>query len=282
MAEELSVPGADALEKAFELGALKQQPIALNDGSQALLVPDGFGVKQFWPVDREQSKIVKANATLIDIDSFNSYVNKYKTPSTRIFAAPGYAPGASGQAYFKAVLDYHGDSQTVGTNRHTATYQPPYSEEWKLWVRTKHESMQQVDFAEFIEENRKDIRDPSAAFLLELVRRFKFKKTQNFESVVYQHDGSQAITWEDKVKNEEGTIPVPEELTVGLPVYFEGAAYPLTVFMRYRTAESKAYFTLKPDRADYVERAAFIEVAAKVSTETGVEVMLGNATASTS
>lgn len=263
-----------ALMKAYDLGASIAPKIDTADGGQAIIVPDGYSVERLPPLEPPLTHI-KQTATLYEIDSFNDYVNRFKTPATRLFAAPGHITGRG--AIVQAALDFHEKAGSPGRNHNTAAYQPPYSDEWKRWTTRATKSMQQVEWAEFIEENRRDIRHPDAASLLDLVRRFKATKKQDYDSVAYQPDGSQMIHWTDKTQGAEGTIAVPETLTLGIPVFYRGTVYAVDVFMRYKLTEGQLFFTIKLDRADYVEDAAFTEITSRVAENTAVPVYLGKA-----
>lgn len=267
-----AAPNADALAKAFELGAMRSPVYDTPDGGYAVLVPPGYDLETVPPLDRPLTHIHQTT-TLLDMDSFNDYVVHFKTPATRIFAVPGYLN--SGIAQFRAAMDFHETSDKAGYGHHNAIYQPPYSEEWKRW--TKAGVMKQAEFAEFIEENRRDIVTPDAANLLDLVRRFKATKKQDYDSLVYQPDGSTAINWVDKTTSATGVIPVPETLKLGIPVFFQGARYEINVFMRYKLTEGILAFTIKVDRPDYAEQTAFDVIKNEIANATGLRVYLGKA-----
>jgi hypothetical protein len=264
---------AEALTRAYELGAQGRTPITGPDGGVHVALPEGWELEKIPPLE-EPLTHVKQHATLLDLDSFNDYVNLFKDEkTTRIFGAPGHLN--SGIPFIKAVLDYHADAKTSGRNAHVATYQPPYSAEWTRWHSINNRPMKQVDFAEWIEENRRDIRKPDAGTLFDLVRRFKATKKQDYDSVVYQSSGSQEITWKDNTTGANGTIPVPDKLTLGIKVFFQSTVYAIDCFMRYRLSEGALTFTVKLDRADLIEDAAFTELTSTVKEKTGVSVFLG-------
>ncbi len=274
----IATPDDNALMKAFDLGAQGRQIISTPDGDSVVPLPEGWDLHKIAPLDPPLTHI-KHTATLYEIDAFVDYVNRFKTEATRIFAAPGHLN--SGQATIKAALDYHANHSLPGRNAHHALFNPPYSEAWARWASLEKTSngaqryMQQSEWAEMIEENRADIREPAAGPLLDLIRRFKATKAQSYDSLDYQPDGSWSIAWEDKTKGTAGSIPVPETITLGIPVYYTGAPYALDVFMRYRLNDGKLMFHIKRDRADLIENAAFKEITSLIAEKTEVPVYLG-------
>ncbi len=271
------LPGTDAaLMKAYAIGAssIKQSGITLPNGALGFLVPEGFELEQVMPPDPPVSSIVRQNVVLYEIDSFIDYVNRFKVSgATRIFAAPGHLN--SGQATIRAVLDYHESASKPGYNRHQAVFNPPYSDEWARWETLERKPMKQAEWAEMIEENRKDIRDPDGASLLELIRKFKASKVQSYEAVAYQNDGSMAISWQDKTTGVPGVIPVPEQIVLGIPVFYKGSPYRVDVFMRYRLSEGVLLFNIKRDRPDIIEDAAFTEITSNIAAKTDIPIYLG-------
>lgn len=264
---------ADALTKAYELGSQGRAPISGPDGSLHVALPPEWEMKKIEPVDPPLSKVLRQATTLLDLESFNDYVNLFKGKPTRIFGAPGHLN--SGIPFLKATLDYHETAASPGRNAHSATYKPPYSAEWQRWHSINNKPMKQVDWAQWIEENRRDIRDPDGAFLLELVRRFKATKKQDYDSVVYQPNGSTEITWKDNTTGAQGAVPVPEQITLGIPVFFNHTVYAIDCFMRYYLNDGHLTFVIKLDRADLIEDAAFKEITSTVKDKTGIDVFIG-------
>lgn len=267
-----AAPDAGALTRAYELGSQLRAPVDMADGGKAIFTPPEWAMHKIPPLEAPLTH-VKQVVTLFEMDAFVDYVNRFKTPATRIFAAPGHLH--AGHAVVQAVLDYHADAATPGRNAHRAIFSPPYSEEWSRWAQLDQKQMRQADFAEMVEEHRRDIREPDGASLLELVRRFKASKVQSYDSVSYQNDGSMAINWQDKTSGAPGVIPVPEQLVLGIPVFFKGTVYRLDVFMRYRLSEGTLIFHIKRDRPDYIEDAAFTEITSNIAAKTEITVYLG-------
>jgi hypothetical protein len=262
----------DAIETLFAR-AQPHHVVQGEDGTQHVIIPEGFHAHTVPPRDKMLVRIQQAPA-FYDAGGFSSYVNRFKSDATRIFALPGHL-ASDQRARVMAIMDYHAPPSTAAHGLHVATFLPRYSEPWLRW--TKAPAMAQVAFAEFVEENRADIVDPDAAVLLDIVSKFKTSRKQEYDSVVYQSNGDVVVAWSDKTENAgKPGVVVPDKLKLGIPIYFRGTVFEVPVFMRYRLADGKLMFQVKVDRADYVEQAAFDEITGKISAETSIEVYLGS------
>lgn len=270
---------ADVLDKVFEKGAAATPAIDRPDGGKEVLLPDGYRAHTIPPLEKPLTRIRQA-ANFYDTASFNAYVNRYKTANSRLFAVPGQL-ASDKKAAVTAILDYHGQATVDGAGTpehaaHVAKYLPRYSEQWLRWSAISGKPLAQQDFAEFIEENRADIRQPEAAFLLDIVSKFKATKKAEFNSVVHQPNGDITIGWDENTeyKGKPG-VTVPAELELGIPVFFKGTLYSVKALMRYRLSEGKLTFLVKLDNTVAVEQAAFDEITTSIAEATGIEIYLG-------
>jgi uncharacterized protein YfdQ (DUF2303 family) len=270
----MAVPTELAPSAITELLAAAAQRAPVHetpDGGTALIVPVGYKVQQFGPLEPILPRI-RQSVTMHDVTSFVAYVNRFKGPATQIFAEPGFISGD--KPSLTAALDYHAPGQPDHV-AHVASYQPRYSEQWMRWKDASARPMRQSDFAEFVEEVRSDITAPSAASLLDIVRAFKASKKIEFDSVTYQANGDVRLTYDERTEQKGSSGVLPEQMKIGIPVYFRGPPYEVDVFVRYKVANAAVMFSLKIDRADVVEDAAFAEITAIVASETGVTPYLG-------
>ena len=233
---------ADTIAKLREMMAANGEVHKLEDGRQLVVVPSGYEMAQIKPIDPALPENIQQTVKVHDEASFLKYLALFKTPVTQIFAAPGFIAN-NFSPYFGAAIDYHGPD-TPMRNQHSLTYRPRYSEEWNLWMSTSN--MNQEGFAEFIEENRQDVVEPKAAALLDLARNFR-----------------------------QGEIVVPDMITIGIPVYFNGPKYSINLWVRYRVGNNTVSFSLKPDRKDVIEQHAFTEMADRIEETAAVPVYLG-------
>jgi uncharacterized protein YfdQ (DUF2303 family) len=257
---------------AFELGRTTEPHIVQTpNGGFAVIVPEKTTKIDIPPLEQPLTRI-RQHAQMHDLTSFIDYVNRFKVDgTTQIFAEPGFIAGGTG--CIKAVLDYHQPS-TPDRLTHIATYAPRYSTPWQVWTGANG-TMRQADFAEFIEENRADINEPSAAQLLDLVRMFKASRKVEFDSLTHTSDGSTMLSYSDKVDQQGKSGPMPEIMKLGIPVFFRGQPFLVPVFVRFKLGNGAVAFSLKIDRADVIEDEAFKSLLTTIETATGIKPYLG-------
>jgi len=259
----------NSVETAINAVASRAPTHEAPDGSKIVIVPEGYKTVDYPPA---MPRRVIQSVTLHDRDSLVAYVNRFKTPDTRLFAEPGFLAG--GQAKIVAVIDYHG-AEKPDHGGHVATYAPRYSEQWQRWHKACSAPMKQAEFAEFIEEVRADIVEPDAAKLLDIVRTFKASKRVEFDSVVYQPNGDVKLAFDERTEQKGTSGNLPEVMKLGIPVYFRGTPYAVPVLVRYRVGNGAVGFQLKMDRSDIIEDAAFNEMATAAGEATGIDFYLG-------
>lgn len=260
----------NTLETALQVVASRAPAHDLPDGSKMVIVPENYRAEIVEPAMPAR---IKQSVSMHDRDSFVAYVNRFKSSATQVFAEPGFL-ASDGKARIVAVLDYHEPKQ-ADHGQHVATYTPRYSEQWQRWVKACASPFKQAQFAEFIEEVRADIVDPDAARLLDIVRTFKASKRVEFDSVVYQPNGDVKLGYEERTEQKGSSGNLPEQMKLGIPVYFRGAAYAVPVFVRYKVDNGAVVFVLKIDRAEIIEEAAFTELTAAVKEQAAIDVYLG-------
>ena len=161
---------AQGLGKPFNIEQIKA-PLAL--------VPQGLDLQvleQHLPAPTR----TKQNLTVLDAATFIDYVKRFTTNATVVFCN-----GPNGRT-FRAVFDYHQPDQPAWGS-HSASYACPLTVEWGNWKATDRKRLSQADFAEFIEDNVKDVVTneqtpgaPSAADMLEISRTLQAQKNITF------------------------------------------------------------------------------------------------------
>lgn len=257
----------DLLVTAIATGAEKREPLDLPNGGKGVLVPQGYQLKELAPIEPNLTRI-RGGVTMVDLDSWVAYVNRFKSEDTQVFASPD-----PGSFHVTAVLDYHNADGLPAHCAHKAVYAPRYAVQWQRWSQIG--TMEQVAFAEFIEENRADVQEPAAAVLLDIITKFKATKKAEYDSVVYQPNGDVMIGWSEKTEAVGKAVAVPTELKLGIPVFFRGTLYAVPAFLRYRLDGGKLRFQVKLDRPEYIEEAAIAEITKAVGEQTGLTVYLG-------
>lgn len=232
------------------------------------IIPDGASIDE---LERLLPAPVRARATVTakSVETFCAYVNRYTAEDTAIFAD---------QETFRLVgiIDYH-PVAGAAWREHLVTYNAPRSLEWQTWRATSGKRMTQAEFAQFIEDNVVDIRAPVGADVLEISRNLQAKKSVEFASAIRLADGARQFGYSETVNgaSRNGTLEVPEEFTLGIPVFFGGIAYEVRARLRYRIDGGKLAIWYELYRPEYIERDAFEAVCREVSEATGIKVWQG-------
>lgn len=277
----------DALKTALEQGARAAAAIDMPNGGKAVLVPTGYQVHEFESV-AEPTRVrpppdrIEQSVILHDADGFVAYVNTFKSAHTRLFAEPGFLSETK-QARIIALLDYHAPGSKGDLCTHVAAFTLRYSEQWKRWHAACREALTQEAFADFVEENMADIREPSAASLLDVINNFKAVRKVAYSSVKARVSGSFTIGHEDATEMQ-GQVTLPEKFKLGIPVFFRGTLFGVGVWLRYRVGgQGGVKFQLQLDRPDVIEDEAFSHIVARVGSAegefggVGIPVLLGRA-----
>jgi uncharacterized protein YfdQ (DUF2303 family) len=258
----------DALKQIFALGRSAAPVLELKGDRQGVMVPEGYVVATF----EEPFKLaphISGYPRFTKLDSFVSYVNEFRSEATQIFAIVD-------AAIIRAVIDYH-QKDKPGYVTHIAEFKLPLSDEWEAWQSINDKMMDQVSFAEFIEENRLNIVDPVGADLLEMVSNLQSKTTVEFQSNIKLANGTARLAYSENQETKgNGSFEVPNKLILGLPVFRYEDNYKLEAFLRTRIKDGKALFVIKLDRPKKVFLAAFEDICGKVESITTVKVLHGN------
>ena len=240
-------------------------------GGKFVMRPDGL-IHHIPPLDPVLSH-VKQNVTAFDAESFAAYVNRFKLGGgkdegecTTIFSDPN-------KYKLKAVIDYHVDQQPDRC-AHTVQFDVPVSEQWRRWSAIDGRPLGQGEFAEFIEENALDIVDPPSATFLDLVTNLQSKKKVTFESGVRLQDGANQLVYAEEIETKgRGTMVVPSEFHIGVPIFHNAEAYKVRALLRYRISEGAVVFIVKLHRKLFLEQTAFEDVTGEILEKTGLPVL---------
>jgi uncharacterized protein YfdQ (DUF2303 family) len=256
--------------------ALQPQIHKLDEEHQFMSVPESMSVrsiKEFLPPpDR-----IKQRVELLSVDSFCAYLERYATGDSLIFADE---PNAK----YDCVLDYHPGKLSVdapssrGHADHVVAYTCPQSDPWKLWNQVNGVYFGQVEFAEFVEQNLKDILRPSSAELMQVALELRVHKTAHFQSDIRLDNGQVQLRYEEEIRSEtkQKDLVIPTELELALPVFVDGPRYGISARFRYTMTEGKLKMGIQLIRPKDVYNAAVKEVTkAIVDGAEGVKLIHG-------
>lgn len=243
------------------------------------LVPQGVKVQDLEGMLRAPTRIRQA-VTVLDADTFIAYVNRFASTASVVFC------DGPERRTFRAVLDYHQPEQP-SWGQHVAVYQCPISIEWGRWKSSDRKKMDQATFAEFFEENIKDITAPegipdapSAADMLEISRTLEAKKNISFRQGTRLDNGQVQLTYNEQIDGqagETGQLRIPEQFYIGVKPFLGGDAFCVAVRFRYRIQEARLVMWFELVRPDKVLEEAYTTVRAKIQGSIG-EVPMYEAT----
>jgi uncharacterized protein YfdQ (DUF2303 family) len=221
----------------------------------------------------ESPRFLTAAPKFHDPAAFIKYVNDFKAPETRIFHTD--------EGVFVAVLDYHRISLGAEHGDHTATLELRRSPEWKEWAGASGKPFGQQAFAEFIEDNARDITNPDPETMLRIASGLHATVGAEFRQATNQANGQIQLSYNETIN---GTVngkdeAIPASFQIGLRPFLGGPRYAVDCRLRYRIERSsgaalKLHF--KALHLDVHTETALEQIVAKVKDETLIVPALGS------
>lgn len=237
------------------------------------LVPHGVtleGLEKHLPAPIR----IRQRLTLLDAEAFIAYVNRFASKASAVFCN-----GPEGRT-FRAVLDYHQPDQPAW-GEHTATYCCPLTVEWGNWKEGDRKKMDQGAFAEFIENNVRDIvippgdtapNAPSAADMLEISRTLQAQKNITFRQGTRLDNGQVQLTYNEQIEGragESGQLNIPEQFFIGIKPFLGGEGFLIAARFRYRINEGRLAMWYELIRPDKVLEEAYNAVRKQITDSIG-------------
>ncbi len=242
---------AQQAANAEEIYPGKLYLVASPDGGVTQIDTDSYG---FRP------RMKTGNHTVADFSSFAAYLNKHGIPDETEISAH------ETEGVFSAVIDA-GDSGEAGWRRHLVKLDLTASDEWKTWSALSGKLLTQEQFAEFIEDNARNVVTPTSAELLEVAQSLQVKRGVDFESGTRLADGNVQFGYRETTTataGTAGTLTIPATLDLALAPFRGGAPYRVPATFRYRLQEKRLALGFKLQNADQIRREAFAEIAKQV------------------
>jgi uncharacterized protein YfdQ (DUF2303 family) len=221
---------------------------------------------------RDQPRRKSGSVHVRDVPSFAEYWSKHHVNGT----SEVYADRA--QCRIIAVLDAHG-AETAGWAQHRLVLGLEYSEAFKAWLARDGKLMEQEAFAEFLDDNAADIREPSAAEMLEIAQTIQGTSKVDWQASHRLVDGQRRIGYVETNSATAGTkgeLAIPQQIGIGVQI-FDGAevAHAITARFRHRISGGKLQLMYKLDRPNDVVTAAFDGAVAELAQACGTAVLRG-------
>lgn len=156
-----------------------------------------------------------------------------------------------------------------GWRDHSITLQLQASDEWRRWLDRNNKLMRQTDFAEFLEDNAKDILEPSYADIFEIATSLQVKRGVDFESATRLDNGEIQLGYRETTTASAGKVgqmSVPQTLIIALRPFKGGEPYRVTASFRYRLNGPDLTMGYKLQNLEKIRDEAFATVAEEVRT----------------
>lgn len=187
---------------------------------------------------------IKQKVDLFSVQSFCNYINRFKDEESTI-----YLNIVAGM--FGARLDHHGKNDPAWGD-HVAFFQPKQSIEWCAWNRVNGATLNQLELAEFIEENLDAFIEPEANVMLKAALEFEANEKLALGSSMNLDDGTSRFTFiKDNAKKD---VTFPHRVRISIPIFENEGVRELELRIRYKTTGEGALSF----RIIFVERVAMI------------------------
>lgn len=224
MAADVTKPRSILATEGYEPGVLRV--LMPGDWDEGII-----DLEQYAPNPRT----AKGVFAFTRADSFVEYVNRHKSGAELLL---GTDDGA-----FTCYFDAHAPG-SPGWHQHVASFALKATPAWRAWQAANGKAMNNIEFAEFLEDRIGEIASPPAADLFELTRTLKVKTDVDFASGYKLHDGQVTLTFNETINASArgGEVSVPESLALVIKPFEGTAPVQLTARFRFRARDGKATF----------------------------------------
>jgi uncharacterized protein YfdQ (DUF2303 family) len=227
------------------------------------------GLDQIVDLDsyRDAPRKIKASPTFDEVECLIDYIRIHHHPETKAYFS---------RLHSKIVVLFDDNGKDAPSwRKHSATLVLTHTPQWKRWLAISGKMLDQVEFAEFIEEHGTDITDPSYAHMLEIASSLQISRSGTFKSALRLGSGEHSfmLTEEHAVKTGVASVVIPTDIKLALAPYEGSPPYVVNAKFRYRLHEGALKLGIKLLRTDDIIRECQDEVAGHVGKAVeGVEM----------
>lgn len=261
-----------ALDAAVKAARLADPVISLDHGKKHVVIPDGFRLEDIsdefvLPPRIKQAVIVD------DADSLIAYANRFSDRRSIIIADLDALK-------IHVRLDWHSCNQNpdgallAQHNVHRAALKLRSSEEFDRWSKIENTLLDQMAFAEFLDENSADIVDPDPAVMIEIARDLEATQGVAFKAGTRLQTGERSFRYETET-HVKGDLVVPQRFRLSIPLFFGEEPTEIEASFRFRPNPDGLKLGFVWRRVEYVRQAQFRAIAFRVSEATGLPVIQG-------
>lgn len=214
------------------------------------------------------------HANLTEPTSFAHYIRAHAEPlRTALFADRD-------AGRIVALLNTHtadADGE-AGWGDHRATLTLRQTPGWAAWTQASGKLVDQIQFAEFLEDRAADVVDPDAARLLEIATSIEATTSAAMKSASRLDNGEVKLRYEETIDaraGQAGDLTIPSRIELALSPYEGMDPYKVTARFRYRLNNGSLRLGIVLDRPEDILRAAFGDVTGLIETTTSQVVLHG-------
>lgn len=304
----------DAALKSAELETHTAEPLEVGKGQYLVTTKD----QTLHDITSQQRKAAESlapwrrtgTAKLRALSSLIEWANRNKGDTSMLFANPD-----QNNPSLTCIANYHAPGAPAAFNQkdetasycdHRAVYDFPVSKEWKTWTKASGAPMNSDALADLIENNIKDISDPTPALLgtvkaetewekrlievaakfegrfgtvpqlLRMSREFTVNESSDLTAKVNRDTGEQVFQFKNEHTDEQGApISIPTLFLIVIPVFEMGAPYRLPVRFRYRKSGPKISFSLTLHDPEKAFDDALKEACDEAQDKTELPLLIG-------
>lgn len=249
-------------------------------GLYAVVVPEGYSAEVIDDRENDDRRAAaprrrRGTTRLTRRESFSLFVQKNRD------AAQDPALYANDDAHSITAVFNGSTADGPGWADDRATLDLVFTPEWKAWTGKDGEQLNQVKFAEFLEDHRTDVVDPDGATLLEMVQAFEATVGVEFKSAQRLRDGQRQISYVETVQGRTsggsaGTVEFPATFLLKIPVFDGLEPVEVGARIRYRIQAGSLTIGYVLDDTDKLAREAFDAILAAVEDDTGLMAYHGS------
>lgn len=213
-----------------------------------------------------------------DAESFIEYVQKHELEATEV-----WADGA--RRALVGVINAHSGSEDGGVDEgnaghgdHRVSLELLHSDEWNAWLAKDKTWMDQVTFAEHLEDNAAQVVFPDAATMLEIAQTFQAHTGVAFKSATRLSSGEVQFRFEEQQNakaGEAGDMEIPTEFVLALRPFVGADPVEVRARFRYRIRNGQLSLSYALLGAQQIIHEAFLEIASRVTDTINPPVFLG-------
>lgn len=253
-----------ALIEAARLG-VQTAPVSVGVGSSNLLFVPLAGESKVIDLQQYVSQPRRAGGTItvFEADSFLAAFQAMTDGTTG--PALIYVDKQVTRPSITAVLNEH-SAAAPGWRDHRVHLHFRETSQWAKWKSIDGKMLDQVEIAEFVEDNMADIASPSGAEMLEIAQYFSASRKAEFKSVQLLSSGAYEMVNAENVeaKVKSGRVEVPAEFELGIAPYEGVDPFKVPVRLRYRMPDGKLQLGIRLQRVEELVKAVLEDALKKI------------------